>query len=73
MKILGETIDDAAGEAFDKIAKLLGLPYPGGPFLDKYAQLGNPNAFVFAKPHVPNLDYSFSGLKTSVLYFLQTD
>ena len=71
MKILGETIDDAAGEAFDKIAKLLGLPYPGGPFLDKYAQLGNPNAFVFAKPHVPNLDYSFSGLKTSVLYFLQ--
>jgi N6-L-threonylcarbamoyladenine synthase len=71
MKILGETIDDAAGEAFDKIAKLLGLPYPGGPFLDKYAQLGNPNAFIFAKPHVPNLDYSFSGLKTSVLYFLQ--
>ncbi len=71
MKILGETIDDAAGEAFDKIAKLLGLPYPGGPFLDKLAKLGNPKAFVFAKPHVPNLDYSFSGLKTSVLYFLQ--
>jgi len=71
MQILGETIDDAAGEAFDKIAKLLGLPYPGGPFLDKLAQLGNPDAFVFAKPHVPNLDYSFSGLKTSVLYFLQ--
>lgn len=71
MQILGETIDDAAGEAFDKIAKLLGLPYPGGPFLDKLAQLGNPKAFVFAKPHVPNLDYSFSGLKTSVLYFLQ--
>jgi N6-L-threonylcarbamoyladenine synthase len=71
MQILGETIDDAAGEAFDKIAKLLGLPYPGGPFLDKLAKLGNPNAFVFAKPHVPNLDYSFSGLKTSVLYFLQ--
>jgi N6-L-threonylcarbamoyladenine synthase len=70
MQILGETIDDAAGEAFDKIAKLLGLPYPGGPFLDKLAQLGNPKAFVFAKPHVPNLDYSFSGLKTSVLYFL---
>ena len=71
MQILGETIDDAAGEAFDKIAKLLGLPYPGGPFLDKLAKLGNPSAFVFAKPHVPNLDYSFSGLKTSVLYFLQ--
>lgn len=71
MQILGETIDDAAGEAFDKIAKLLGLPYPGGPFLDKLAKLGNPKAFVFAKPHVPNLDYSFSGLKTSVLYFLQ--
>ena len=71
MHILGETIDDAAGEAFDKISKLLGLPYPGGPVLDKLAQLGNPKAFVFAKPQVPNLDFSFSGLKTSVLYFLQ--
>jgi len=71
MLILGETIDDAAGEAFDKISKLLGLPYPGGPVLDKLAQLGNPKAFVFAKPQVPNLDFSFSGLKTSVLYFLQ--
>ena len=71
MVILGETIDDAAGEAFDKISKLLGLPYPGGPLLDKLAQKGNPKAFVFAKPQVPNLDYSFSGLKTSVLYFLQ--
>ena len=71
MNILGETIDDAAGEAFDKISKLLGLPYPGGPVLDKLAQLGNPKAFVFAKPQVPNLDFSFSGLKTSVLYFLQ--
>ncbi len=71
MIILGETIDDAAGEAFDKISKLLGLPYPGGPVLDKLAQLGNPKAFVFAKPQVPNLDFSFSGLKTSVLYFLQ--
>ena len=71
MQILGETIDDAAGEAFDKISKLLGLPYPGGPVLDKLAQLGNPKAFVFAKPQVPNLDFSFSGLKTSVLYFLQ--
>jgi N6-L-threonylcarbamoyladenine synthase len=71
MHILGETIDDAAGEAFDKISKLLGLPYPGGPVLDKLAQLGNTKAFVFAKPQVPNLDFSFSGLKTSVLYFLQ--
>ncbi len=71
MIILGETIDDAAGEAFDKISKLMGLPYPGGPVLDKLAQLGNPKAFIFAKPQVPNLDFSFSGLKTSVLYFLQ--
>ena len=69
--ILGETIDDAAGEAFDKIAKIIGLPYPGGPVLDKLAQLGNPKAFEFAKPLVPDLNYSFSGLKTSVLYFLQ--
>jgi N6-L-threonylcarbamoyladenine synthase len=71
MEIIGETIDDAAGEAFDKISKLLGLPYPGGPVLDKYAQEGNPKAFEFAKPQVPDLNYSFSGLKTSVLYFLQ--
>ncbi len=71
MIILGETIDDAAGEAFDKISKLLGLPYPGGPLLDKLAKQGNPKAFVFAKPQAPNLNYSFSGLKTSVLYFLQ--
>ena len=69
--IIGQTIDDAAGEAFDKISKLLGLPYPGGPVLDKLAQLGNPKAFEFAKPMVPDLNYSFSGLKTSVLYFLQ--
>ena len=69
--ILGETIDDAAGEAFDKISKILGLPYPGGPILDKLAQQGNPKAFVFAKPLVADLNYSFSGLKTSVLYFLQ--
>ncbi len=69
--ILGETIDDAAGEAFDKISKILGLPYPGGPVLDKLAQKGNPKAFEFAKPQVPDLNYSFSGLKTSVLYFLQ--
>lgn len=71
LSILGETIDDAAGEAFDKTAKLLGLPYPGGPLIDKYAALGNPKAFEFAKPNIPHLDFSFSGLKTSVLYFLQ--
>jgi N6-L-threonylcarbamoyladenine synthase len=69
--ILGETMDDAAGEAFDKISKILGLPYPGGPVLDKLAQQGNPKAFEFAKPQVPELNYSFSGLKTSVLYFIQ--
>ncbi len=69
--ILGETIDDAAGEAFDKISKIIGLPYPGGPVLDKLAKLGNPKAFEFAKPQVSDLNYSFSGLKTSVLYFLQ--
>jgi N6-L-threonylcarbamoyladenine synthase len=71
LKIIGETIDDAAGEAFDKIAKIIGLPYPGGPLMDKLAQEGNPLAFEFAKPSVPDLNYSFSGLKTSVLYFLQ--
>ena len=71
LRILGETIDDAAGEAFDKIAKIMGLPYPGGPLMDKLAQSGNPRAFEFAKPQVPDLNYSFSGLKTSVLYFLQ--
>lgn len=70
-KVLGQTIDDAAGEAFDKSAKLLGLPYPGGPVIDKYAKEGNPEAFHFAEPRVPGLDYSFSGLKTSILYFLQ--
>lgn len=71
MEILGQTLDDAAGEAFDKIGKILGLQYPGGPQLDKLAQLGNANAFKFAEPSVPGLDYSFSGLKTSVLYFLK--
>ncbi len=71
MKIIGETTDDAVGEAFDKSAKILGLPYPGGPLVDKYAQLGNPKAFVFTKPKVPNLDFSFSGLKTQILYFIQ--
>ncbi|MGB5822224.1 MAG: tRNA (adenosine(37)-N6)-threonylcarbamoyltransferase complex transferase subunit TsaD [Saonia sp.] len=71
MEILGETLDDAVGEAFDKSAKILGLPYPGGPLLDKYAQLGNPKAFPFPKPKVGGLNFSFSGLKTSILYFIQ--
>ncbi len=71
MEIIGTTIDDAAGEAFDKCAKVLGLPYPGGPHVDRHANLGNPNAFTFSKPHIKDLDYSFSGLKTSVLYFLR--
>lgn len=71
MEILGETIDDAVGEAFDKSAKILGLPYPGGPLIDKYAQLGNPKAFKFSKPKVGDLDFSFSGLKTAILYFIQ--
>jgi N6-L-threonylcarbamoyladenine synthase len=71
LQVIGETIDDAAGEAFDKTAKLLGLPYPGGPLIDKHAQQGNPDRFKFPEPQVPGLDFSFSGLKTSVLYFLQ--
>ena len=71
MKVIGETIDDAAGEAFDKSAKLLGLPYPGGPLIDKYAKEGNPNRFKFPEPQIAGLDFSFSGLKTSILYFLQ--
>lgn len=71
MKIIGETTDDAVGEAFDKSAKILGLPYPGGPLVDKFAQEGNPNAFVFTKPKIPGLDFSFSGLKTAILYFIQ--
>nr|WP_314866340.1 tRNA (adenosine(37)-N6)-threonylcarbamoyltransferase complex transferase subunit TsaD [uncultured Flavobacterium sp.] len=71
MTIIGETTDDAVGEAFDKSAKILGLPYPGGPLVDKYAQLGNPKAFPFTKPKVPGLDFSFSGLKTAILYFIQ--
>jgi len=70
-EVLGETIDDAAGEAFDKLAKMLGLPYPGGPMVDKLAQTGNPDAFTFPKPNLPGYQFSFSGLKTSVLYFLQ--
>jgi N6-L-threonylcarbamoyladenine synthase len=71
LKVIGETLDDAAGEAFDKSAKLLGLPYPGGPLIDKYAKNGDPKKFKFAEPQIPNLDFSFSGLKTSILYFIQ--
>ena len=71
LEIIGETTDDAVGEAFDKSAKILGLPYPGGPLVDEYSQLGNPNAFQFTKPKIPNLDFSFSGLKTQILYFVQ--
>lgn len=71
MKVLGQTIDDAAGEAFDKCAKVMGLPYPGGPIIDRLAQEGNPERFKFSKPHIPGLDYSFSGLKTSFLYTLR--
>ncbi len=71
LKILGETIDDAAGEAFDKAAKMLGLPYPGGPLIDKYASKGNSQRFKFPEPQIPELNFSFSGLKTSILYFLQ--
>jgi N6-L-threonylcarbamoyladenine synthase len=73
MQVIGETRDDAAGEAFDKSAKLLGLPYPGGPLIDKYAKEGNPSRFQFAEPQVEGLDFSFSGLKTSILYFLQKE
>jgi N6-L-threonylcarbamoyladenine synthase len=70
MSVIGQTIDDAAGEAFDKTAKMLGLPYPGGPLVDKYAKEGNPNSFKFPEPQIAGLDFSFSGLKTSILYFL---
>lgn len=71
LEVIGQTLDDAAGEAFDKSAKLLGLPYPGGPLVDKYAQNGDPKRFRFPEPQIPGLDFSFSGLKTSILYFLQ--
>lgn len=71
MEVVGQTIDDAAGEAFDKCAKVMGLPYPGGPLIDKLAKEGNCNAFTFSKPRVKGYDYSFSGLKTSFLYFLR--
>ncbi len=73
MEILGETIDDAVGEAFDKSAKIIGLPYPGGPLIDKHAKLGNPNAFKFTKPKVKGLNFSFSGLKTAILYFIRKE
>ncbi len=73
MEILGQTLDDAVGEAFDKSAKILGLPYPGGPLIDQYAAMGNPHAFEFPKPKVKDLNFSFSGLKTSILYFIQKE
>ena len=71
MEVIGQTIDDAAGEAFDKCAKVMGLPYPGGPHIDRLAKEGNPKAFTFNKPHIPEYNYSFSGLKTSFLYLLR--
>lgn len=72
-EILGQTIDDAVGEAFDKCSKMLGLGYPGGPVIDRLAKLGNPERFKFNKPHIPGLDYSFSGIKTSLLYFVRDE
>ncbi len=71
MEVIGSTIDDAAGEAFDKAAKIMGLPYPGGPEIDRLAKIGNASAFTFPKPRIPDLNFSFSGLKTSFLYFLR--
>ena len=71
MELIGQTLDDAAGEAFDKSAKLLGLPYPGGPLIDMYAKLGNPKAFSFTEPRIPDYDFSFSGLKTAIMYFIK--
>ena len=73
MEVIGTTLDDAAGEAFDKSAKILGLPYPGGPLIDKHAKNGNPLAFEFGKPNIKNLDFSFSGLKTSIMYKIQNN
>lgn len=73
MEVVGTTIDDAAGEAFDKSAKMLGLPYPGGPVIDKYAQSGNPHAYQFGEPQIEGFDFSFSGVKTSILYFLEKE
>jgi N6-L-threonylcarbamoyladenine synthase len=71
MEVVGQTTDDAAGEALDKTSKILGLPYPGGPLIDKYARLGNPDAYRFPEPQIPGLDFSFSGLKTAILYFIR--
>jgi len=71
MEVIGQTLDDAAGEAMDKTSKILGLPYPGGPLIDKYARLGNPDAFHFPEPQIPGFDFSFSGLKTAILYFIR--
>jgi len=71
MEVLGQTLDDAAGEAMDKTSKILGLPYPGGPLIDKYARLGNPDAYKFPEPQIPGFDYSFSGLKTAIPYFIR--
>jgi len=71
MEIIGETTDDAVGEAFDKTAKILGLPYPGGPLIDQFAKEGNPKKYQFTKPKIAGLDFSFSGLKTQILYFIQ--
>lgn len=73
MQVIGQTLDDAAGEAFDKSAKLLGLSYPGGPLIDTYAQQGNPDKYKFPEPQIDGLDFSFSGLKTSILYFVQNE
>jgi len=71
MEVVGQTLDDAAGEAMDKTSKILGLPYPGGPLIDKHARLGNPDAYKFPEPQIPGFDFSFSGLKTSILYFIR--
>ena len=73
MQVIGQTTDDAAGEAMDKTSKILGLPYPGGPLIDKYARLGNPYAYKFPEPQIPGFDFSFSGLKTAILYFIQNN
>jgi len=73
MEVVGQTTDDAAGEAMDKTSKILGLPYPGGPLIDKYARQGNPDAYKFPEPQIPGFDFSFSGLKTAILYFIQNN
>ncbi|SDT62411.1 N6-L-threonylcarbamoyladenine synthase [Mucilaginibacter mallensis] len=73
MEVIGQTTDDAAGEAMDKTSKILGLPYPGGPLIDKHARQGNPDAYKFPEPQIPGFDFSFSGLKTAILYFIQNN